>query len=154
SSRKRRGLTLMELLILLALLLFLLGFLLAAVARVRTAADRVNSQSNLRQIVIGLIDYGDTNQGNLPPGPANWFPKKGLAANNAYGPCLFHILPFVQQNPLFMSTRKDIDGKPVYVSWAAAGKSVKVFMASNDPTFEQDSDRSSYLTNELALTEA
>ncbi|MBI1915237.1 MAG: DUF1559 domain-containing protein [Planctomycetes bacterium] len=153
SSRKRRGLTLMQLLVLLALLLLLLGFLMAATLRVRVAAERASSLSSLRQLVIGVQDYADSHDGKVPPGPANWFPKKGLVANNGYGPCLFHILPFIEQNPLYLSTRKDIDGKPVYVSWEAAGKSVKVFMASNDPTFEKDSDRTSFLTNELALPE-
>ena len=50
--RKRRGLTLMQLLVLLALLLFLLGFLLAATARVRNTAERTVSQNNLRQIIL------------------------------------------------------------------------------------------------------
>ncbi len=153
SSRKRRGLTLMQLLVLLALLLFLLGFLMAATFRGRVAAERAASLSNLRQIVIALQDYGDSHDGHLPPGPAGWFPKKGLVANNSYGPCLFHILPFIEQNPLFQSTRKDIDGKSVHVAWEAAGKSVKVFTSSNDPTFAKGSDRTSYLTNELALVE-
>jgi hypothetical protein len=143
----------MELLVLLALLLLLLGFLMSAALRVRVAAERTQSQSNLRQMVIGLQDCADTNNGHVPPGPANWYPKKGLVANNAYGPIHFHILPYVEQNPLFQSTRQDIDGKPVYASWRAAGKPVKVFMAPSDPTYEKDSDRSSYLTNELALTE-
>lgn len=159
SARKRRGLTLMQLLVLLALLLLLLGFLLAATARVRQSAERAASLSNMRQMVIAVQDYADTHDQNVPPGPANWFPKKGLVANNSYGPCLFHILPFIEQNALYQSTRKNIDGKPVYVSWAAAGNSVKVFMSPNDPTLDKgsdrtkDSDRTSYLTNELALSE-
>src|SRR5262249_31000583 len=44
SLRKRRGLTLMQLLVLLALLLFLLGFLLAAAARFRNASEGVISR--------------------------------------------------------------------------------------------------------------
>src|SRR5439155_10813604 len=47
----------------------------------------------------------------------------------------------------------DIDGKSVYASWGAAGKSIKVFMSPNDPTFEKGSDRSSYLANGLALAD-
>src|SRR5438445_7484734 len=93
-SRKRRGLTLMELLVLLALLLLLLGFLLAATARVRNAAERSVSQNNLRQIVLGTIQLADNHNGKLPPGPANGFPGNGLVANNGHGPCLFHLLPY------------------------------------------------------------
>src|SRR5262245_27889082 len=76
TSSKRRGLTLMELLVLLALLLLLLGFLMAATFRARASAERVTSQNNLRQIVLAIHDCADTNNGNLPPGPVGWFPKK------------------------------------------------------------------------------
>src|SRR5262249_19250385 len=83
-----------------------------------------------------------------------WFPKKSLAANTGYGPILFHLLPYLEQNPLYLSTRQDVDDKPVYVAWGAADKHIKVFMGPGDPTFEKGSDRSSYLVNELAITEA
>ena len=153
SSRKRRGLTLMEVLVLLALLLFLLGFLLAATARVRNIAERVESQNKLRQLVLAIQDYSDQHDGKVPPGPANWFPKKGRVANSSYGPCLFHILPFLEQDPLYKSTYKKVSDTPIYASWEAAGNSVMVFLSPNDPTFEKDSDRTSYLANELALPE-
>src|SRR5262249_51934341 len=117
SARRRRGLTLMQLLVLLALLLFLLGFLLAAVARVRNAAERASSRTSLRQMVTGAQAYAAPHDQHGPPGRAAWSPKKGLVANTAYGPCLFHILPYLEQVPLYNSTRKDIGGKPVYVSW-------------------------------------
>src|SRR5438552_2699041 len=139
SSRKRRGLTLMELLVLMALLLFLLGFLLAAAARVRNTADRTISQNNLRRIVLGTIELADQHQGKLPPGPANGFPGNGLVANNGHGPCLFHLLPYVEQDPLYKSTRKDINGKAIYASREADGKSVKLFLSPNDPTYEKGS---------------
>src|SRR5262249_14988628 len=70
---------------------------------------------------------------------------------NSYGPCLFHLLPYVEQDPLFKSARTKIGDFTVYASWEAAGKSVKVFMMESDPTFEKGSDRTSYLANELAL---
>ncbi len=152
-SRKRRAFTLMQLLVLLALLLALLGFLLAAVARVRVTAERTVSQSNLRQLVIAIHSYAEVQDGRVPPGPAAWFPKKGLVANNSYGPCLFHLLPYVEQLPLYNTTLKKIGDTPIYASWEAAGKSVKLYMAEADPTFEKGSDRTSYLANELALPE-
>src|SRR5262249_4791891 len=150
---RRRGLTLMQLLVLLALLLVLLGFLLAATARVRQAAERAESLNNLHQLVLAVHDFGDSHQQSLPPGPANWFPNRGLKANSAYGPILFPILPYIEQDTLYKSTRKNIGDTPAYVSWEAAGKSVKVFLTKADPTFEKGSDRTSYLVNGLALTE-
>src|SRR5262249_52424784 len=151
ASWKRRGLTLIELLVLLAVLLPLLGLLMAATGRVREAAARAQSQNNLRRIAAAVHDYGDQHFGRLPPGPATWFPKKGRVANNGYGPCLFHMLPYLEQDPLYKSTRQNIGDTPVYAAWNAAGKSVKLFMAPGDPTLEQGSDRTSYLVNELAL---
>jgi type II secretory pathway pseudopilin PulG len=151
SSRQRRGFTLMQLLVILALLLVLLGFLIAAVARVRVAADRTVSQNNLRQLALGIHNAANQQNSKVPPGPANWYPGNGLLNNNGYGPCLFHLLPYVDQLPLFKSTLKDIGEDQVYASWAAAGKSVKLFMAEGDPTFEKGSDRTSYLVSELAL---
>jgi hypothetical protein len=153
SSRKRRGFTLMQLLVILALLLVLLGILLAAVARVRVASERIVSQSNMRQLVIATINCAETHEGRLPPGPANWYPGKGLVNNNGYGPCLFHILPYIEQEPLYKSTHTKVGDTAVYASWEAAGKSIKLYMAEGDPTFEKGSDRTSYLANELALTE-
>jgi type II secretory pathway pseudopilin PulG len=151
--RKRRGFTLMQLLVILALLLVMLGFLLAAVARVRSAAERTESQSKLRQLVIAIHSYAEVQDGRVPPGPAAWFPKKGLVASNGYGPCLFHLLPYIEQGPLYNSTLKKVGDTPIYASWEAAGKSVNLFMASNDPTLEKVSDRTSFLVNELALPE-
>src|SRR5262245_30859396 len=151
SSRQRCGFTLMQLLVLLALLLALLGFLLAAVARVRVAAENSVSQNNLKQLALGIHSAADQQNGNLPPGPENWYPGNGLVANNGHGPCLFHLLPYLEQVNLFKSTLKDIGDTPVYASWNAAGTSVKLFMAEADPTYEKGSDRTSYLGNELAL---
>src|SRR5206468_4203128 len=117
ASRKRHGLTLMELLVVLALLLVLLGLLMAATVRAREAATRAQSQNNLRRIALAVHDYGDQHNGHLPPGPAAWFPNKGLVANNSYGSCLFHLLPYLEQDPLYKSTRKNIRATPVYAAW-------------------------------------
>src|SRR5262249_8437448 len=107
---------------------------------------------NLHNLAIGTIHLADS-EGKLPPGPASWFPKKGLVANNAYGPCLFHLLPYLDQDPLYKSTRKKVGDTPIYVSWKAAGNSIRLFTSPSDPTFEKGSDRTSYLANELALPE-
>src|SRR5262245_7730595 len=126
ASQRRRGLTLMQLLVLLALLLVLLGVLLAATARVRNAAERAESQNNLHNLTIAAINCADTHEGKLPPGPANWYPiRKGPAANNGYGPCLFHLLPFVEQQVLYKSTLKNLGDTPVYAAAAPTGQSAR-----------------------------
>ena len=148
---RRHGFTLFQLLVILALLVILFGLLFNAVSQVRQVAARAESQNHLKQLALATLDCADGHQGLLAPGPENWYPNPKRAANNGYGPCLFHIMPYVEGDFLYKSTLKNIGDTPVYASWNAAGKVVKVFIGPGDPTADPKSDRTSYLANELAL---
>lgn len=98
----RRGFTLFQLLVILALLGVLLGLLLPAVQKVRQSADRIKCSNNLKQIILGTINCADTYQGQLPPA-AGGFPKdKG--AMTGQGTVFFHILPFIEQDNLYKAS--------------------------------------------------
>lgn len=95
----RQGFTLVELLVVIAIIGILVALLLPAVQSAREAARRTQCVNNLKQIGIGLHNYSDTLR-TLPPGSI-WYSSAAPANANNRGPILLHILPFIEQRPLY-----------------------------------------------------
>ncbi len=66
--RRRRGVSLLEVIIVIALLALLLGMLLPAVQNVREAAARVESMNNVKQIGLASQNFAANNNGQLTLG--------------------------------------------------------------------------------------
>lgn len=72
----------------------LIGLLLPAVQQVREAAARIKCSNSLRQVVLAAHNAHDTCQ-TLPPGLGYW------PGPSAYGTFHFHLLPYLEQDPLY-----------------------------------------------------
>ena len=95
-SPRRPGLTLLEVLVVLAILGTLAGLLLPAVAQSRRVADRLRCQNNLKQIGLALHNYHDTTS-SFPP---------GLATDSyRYLTWMGRLLPFTEENALWQQTQ-------------------------------------------------
>jgi prepilin-type N-terminal cleavage/methylation domain-containing protein len=90
SRRCRRGFTLVELLVVIAIIGVLVALLLPAVQAAREAARRSQCQNNLRQLGLAMQNFHDQ-RGGIPP----------LVTHTGYASFFVHILPFIEQNPMY-----------------------------------------------------
>jgi hypothetical protein len=89
---RRPGYTAVQLLVVLAILLLLLGLLAPAVQRVREAAQRAESTNNLKQLALSVHNANDA-FGMMPPIAGEF--------QNKTGSLHFFLLPFVEQQNLY-----------------------------------------------------
>jgi type II secretory pathway pseudopilin PulG len=90
----RRGFTLIELIIIAAMLLFLLALLLPMIQKVRDSAARSQDSNNLKQIGIAVHSYHDDWK-RFPPA----FDKAGQIKYSVTAH--IHILPYIEQAALY-----------------------------------------------------
>lgn len=109
----------------------LIGLLLPAVQKVREAASRAESQNNLRQLALGLLNYQSANMGQLPAAAICDKNGKPLLSWRVA------ILPYIEQEGRYKQFKLDEawDG-PHNIKLLA--DYVKVYMCLGDPNTPPD----------------
>src|SRR5262249_22632539 len=107
SNSPRRGFSLIELVVVLAIMAVLTGLTLTAVQRVRAAAKRTECLNRLKNQGLAVLSY-ESCHGHLPPG-AVWgpFPRLGVPDGAGHGLWAF-LLPHVEQAPAADRYRFDL----------------------------------------------
>lgn len=97
--RNRRGFTLVEVLVVIAVIGILIALLLPALQMARAAARRTQCANNLKQLGLALHTYHN-NQQSFPPGYISAFLPSGDDTGPGWGWAAM-MLPQLEQNPIY-----------------------------------------------------
>jgi prepilin-type processing-associated H-X9-DG protein len=126
SFRRASAYTLLELLLVIAVIAILIGLLLPAVPQVREAGNRARCISNLRQLALAVQQYHDR-EGHLP---VNQFDGSyGAGPNSTAWSWLAQLLPYVEQETVY--TAGDIPTSTLAQS-GVADRQISLFLCPSD----------------------
>jgi len=128
----RRAFSLVELIVVVAIIGVLIGLLIPAVQKVREAANRVRCQSNLRQIGIAIHNYADAT-GNLPA-------AKSRSTALGWDTFWTSLYPFLEQDALYRGIHSyGTHSKPWgTLNHIGASTPIPLLICRSDPTVYED----------------
>lgn len=106
-SQVRRAFTLIETLVVIAIIGVLLALIMAGVQRVRASAARTQCQNHLRQIGVGFQNYHAA-QGHLPPGVT----LKNEPSTFEFMTWGVRLLPYIEQDSVHRQAVEAIRSEP------------------------------------------
>ena len=109
----RRGFTLIELLVVIAIIAILVALLVPAVQKVREASARVSCQNNLKQLALGIHSFHGANKSfptynGIFPIANSGLTTQAASTNTVFGSWIVHILPYIDQQPLYEAISADV----------------------------------------------
>jgi prepilin-type N-terminal cleavage/methylation domain-containing protein len=136
------GFTLVEILVVIAIIGVLIGLLFPAVNAARSAAQRTGCANNMRQIGLGVLQF-ETAQGKFPEGQ-RWVSR--TAPNNVSYSWAAAILPFVEEQAIY--DRLDFKTSFLHPNiLPAASQVVAIYICPSTAQREEHRSRSDQLIN-------